>query len=656
LKHKGLFIVLEGSDGSGKGTQFSLLKERLKAIGYDVAVFDFPRYNKPSSYFVKNYLNGEYGAAAEVNPYVASLFYALDRFEASKDIRRALNEGKIVLANRYAGSNIAHQGGKIKDQVEQRSFFVWADNLEFHLLGIPRPDINLYLRVPAETAYGLIAKKNSRNYTKEIRDEHEKDLQHLKASVATYDLMCQLFPKDFKAIECTKNGKLLSVPEINNLIWNKLKTLLPENKPHASHSVVVTLGAGESEPSIYEQPSDELVQGYKDASLMLRLSMERSPHIKLEPAFSGWSATRFKYYTPAGLPKDLAEKYKTAMHQIAIYHEDIKKRMDTYIRRQILQGMPQTNIGDVLLPITPLSALTAFSLHLKKADIMSLAAHLLDDDSAELQWASKQLYMAARQRWPSDFDAPLESPEGPVSLNNIIAKLAEDRLPQVLSSGDGVKLLEARPRLEFDLLAESIYPYSTLSLDEIAEEVSAWPYNQKFDSLKEAASQPEVLKNVRYKLDVLTDHITLNLVLKHVSQNRIKVQAFTPRYGYDIPQIIEAAGADAVYDACFDESLKLYSLMQGAARDDSAAYATLLGHKLRWQLNLSAHELKSLTEDPQLKDSPLTAAVSEKISEVHPLLWEIVSNSQPKSPPRNGKARIKPLHQPAKSKNNRKKS
>src|SRR3954463_14488919 len=107
---QGIFLVLEGSDGSGKTTQFELLKNRLIDEGHEVEVFDFPRYDKPSSYFVTRYLNGQYGPASKVNPYTASLFYALDRFEAAPEIRKALSAGKIVLSNRYVGSNMAHQG------------------------------------------------------------------------------------------------------------------------------------------------------------------------------------------------------------------------------------------------------------------------------------------------------------------------------------------------------------------------------------------------------------------------------------------------------------------------------------------------------------------------------------------------------------------
>ncbi len=236
--HPGVFIVLEGSDGSGKGTQFRLLKERLKAVGHDVAIFDFPRYEEPSSHFIKRYLNGGYGPASEVSPYIASIFFALDRYEAAPEIKKALAADKVVLANRYVGSNMAHQGTRFDSLGEQRGFFIWAENLEFQLLGIPRPNLNLFLKVPAEISFGLIAQKAQRDYTKKVRDELEADIEHLKKTVATYTLLCKLFPKDFKEIDCIRNGQMQTIVEINNLIWEAIKPLLPEPKRMGKGAVI----------------------------------------------------------------------------------------------------------------------------------------------------------------------------------------------------------------------------------------------------------------------------------------------------------------------------------------------------------------------------------------------------------------------------------
>ena len=225
---RGLLLVLEGTDGSGKGTQFELLKKRLIEEGYDVAAFDFPQYEEPSSYFVKEYLNGRYGGADEVGPYTASIFYALDRYEAAEDIRKALSEGKVVLANRFTGSSMAHQGTKFSHPEERRGYFIWLDNLEFQMLGIPRPTRSIVLRVPAEIAQKLVDQKEDRNYTDKKRDIHEADIEHMKRSVEVYDDLCQLFPKDFSRIDCVRGKELMSRETIHKYIWENIQPMLPE--------------------------------------------------------------------------------------------------------------------------------------------------------------------------------------------------------------------------------------------------------------------------------------------------------------------------------------------------------------------------------------------------------------------------------------------
>lgn len=237
--HHGTFIVLEGSDGSGKTTQFRLLAERLKAVGHDVEIYKFPQYEQASSYFVRQYLEGQYGPADSVSPYAAAIFYALDRYEAAPHIRKSLQQGKIVLSDRYAGANMAHQGAKFASPSEQRGFFMWADSLEFQLLGIPRPSLNIFLQVPAIISKQLIDKRASASDLK--LDEHEKNFEHLEQTIAAYGLLCRLFPKDFREINCLQDGQLLGIVEINDRIWETIKLLLPEPK-RKGKGVVLDLG------------------------------------------------------------------------------------------------------------------------------------------------------------------------------------------------------------------------------------------------------------------------------------------------------------------------------------------------------------------------------------------------------------------------------
>lgn len=222
----GKFIVIEGSDGSGKGTQFALITERLKDQGHNVATYDFPQYDQESSYFVREYLNGNYGGADELGAYTPSLFFALDRFQASQAIKKDIAAGKVVLSNRFIGANLAHQGQKIHDETERTKYYNWLYDLEFNILGIPKPDLNIVLLVPADIAQKLVDQKAARSYTDKKRDIHEADLNHLQRAVAAYEKLCEQFPETFYPIQGVEGSQLLPIPEVTERIWSKVTRYL----------------------------------------------------------------------------------------------------------------------------------------------------------------------------------------------------------------------------------------------------------------------------------------------------------------------------------------------------------------------------------------------------------------------------------------------
>ncbi|MFH1867297.1 MAG: thymidylate kinase [Patescibacteria group bacterium] len=225
MPKKGFFIALEGTDGSGKTTQFKLLVKALKRIGYSVKTADFPQYGKPSAYFVEQYLNGRYGSLKQVGPYQASFFYALDRYQASFKINKWLKQGKIVVTNRYVLSNVGHQGGKIKKLSERRKYWQWLFNLEYNILSIPKPDLNIILYMPAGVAQKLVDKKKPRQYINgRKRDIHEADLKHLRAAEQVYlqiARQCHL-----PIIECVKNSKIITPEEIHSKVLNAIGKIL----------------------------------------------------------------------------------------------------------------------------------------------------------------------------------------------------------------------------------------------------------------------------------------------------------------------------------------------------------------------------------------------------------------------------------------------
>jgi len=232
---KGKFIVIDGTDGSGKATQTELLANRLRELGLAVEIADFPQYNTKSAGLVEEYLGGKYGSPEEVGPYRASIFYAVDRYDASFKIRNWLAEGKVVISNRYVTANMGHQGGKIDNPLERKNYFEWLDKLEYGLFNIPRPDLNIILYVPAEISQQLAIGRVKEDWVGKTRDIHQENLDHLKKAERSYREIAKSFP-DFTLIECVKNGSLMEREEINNLVWTETKKLLNINEQPAAET------------------------------------------------------------------------------------------------------------------------------------------------------------------------------------------------------------------------------------------------------------------------------------------------------------------------------------------------------------------------------------------------------------------------------------
>ena len=231
---KGKFFVFEGIDGCGKSTQTKLLADFFTKKGYKVEKIDFPQHGERSSAMVDDYLTGKYGSAEEVGPYVASIFYATDRYDASFKIKKWLAEGKIIVSDRYLVSNLGHQGGKlIKSKAEWRKYVKWLYNLEYGIFGIPKPDYTFILKTSPEFSLkmaNVITDKKKQARRKSYlgnsgkQDIHEKDKSHLANALNSYLLAAKEFPRDFKVIECLDNGNMLSPETINQKVIKAVKS------------------------------------------------------------------------------------------------------------------------------------------------------------------------------------------------------------------------------------------------------------------------------------------------------------------------------------------------------------------------------------------------------------------------------------------------
>lgn len=216
------FIVIEGTDCSGKETQSKLLVESLKNQNKKAVYLTFPNYNSPTGkiiggpYLGKEEICKSYfkEGASHVDAKVASLYFAADRYYNLQQIIDYLNKDYIVIMDRYVSSNMAHQGGKIKDKEKRYEMYQWLEKLEYELLGLIKPDITIFLHMPSEYTKDL--KKNRISL-----DEHEKDEEYLKQAELAYLELKDKY--NFITIDCVENNKIKTIEEIHNEILNVIK-------------------------------------------------------------------------------------------------------------------------------------------------------------------------------------------------------------------------------------------------------------------------------------------------------------------------------------------------------------------------------------------------------------------------------------------------
>ena len=196
---RGKFIALEGIDGSGKRTQLDMLARALSERGVAFSQVSFPRYEGFFGRLVARFLNGDFGPLDAVDAHFSALLYAGDRYEAKPGIEANLTNGRMVLADRYVGSNLAHQGARVRSE-HRGEFIDWLKKLEYEIYLLPPEDLVIYLRVPVSDAHRLVGEKGARDYTRLQRDILESNLAHLEAAADVYDHLAS--QPNWVRIEC----------------------------------------------------------------------------------------------------------------------------------------------------------------------------------------------------------------------------------------------------------------------------------------------------------------------------------------------------------------------------------------------------------------------------------------------------------------------
>lgn len=222
---KGKFLVIDGADGSGKATQTKLLVEKLRSLGYPTEQTDFPRYyNNFFGKLIGKFQTSDEFEFSKVNPWLASIPYAADRFESKPQLEAWLNAGTHVVSDRYVSANQLHQGGKIKDDESRQQFLKDLDYMEHTVFGLPRPDLIILLDVPHQISIELMKSKSAgskKSYSGKVTDKVEEDPEYqLNARESGIKMLAD---ESWVRIQCSEdNVTILPIEIIHKKIWEKV--------------------------------------------------------------------------------------------------------------------------------------------------------------------------------------------------------------------------------------------------------------------------------------------------------------------------------------------------------------------------------------------------------------------------------------------------
>ncbi len=361
----------------------------------------------------------------------------------------------------------------------------------------------------------------------------------------------------------------------------------------------------------------------------------------------------YRYYTPDNLKPALAKRYKKTMDQIFDIYSDVVHKLADHItansrvalnqRDGAFKAAVRAQACDAARPLLPTATTSTVGIFASAQALESLIMHLLSDDFIEARQVGQQILDEARKIIPT-FLERADKPErgGATSLyhatnRQAMKKLATEYLSDKLPDNalDQVTLTDVWPRNELDLVADMLYEHTNLPLKQIRDSVSKWDYDKKLNVVKTYIGERlnrrhrpgRAIEKAHYSWDIVCDYGIFRDLQRHRMVDDLNWQPLTPRFGYEIPELVEEASLSDSFESAFDLSLKLYSDLQAAGLDDASQYATLLGHRMRWKITYNAREAFHLHE---LRTSPqghpgyreLIKQMHDQIANVHPMLAE----------------------------------
>jgi dTMP kinase len=368
------------------------------------------------------------------------------------------------------------------------------------------------------------------------------------------------------------------------------------------------------------------------------------------------TAGKYRYYTPEYFKKPLINEYNKTMDSLFDKYSLMVRQLTDYLRKNsdtlekdrdgAWKGATRAQACDAIRPVLPVATRSTVGIFASGQSIESLIMHLMSDELPEAQETGKNLLKQARKIIPMYLERADKPERGGALMAyrantySAVKKLAKENLPQIHAtpSQEAVVLSDYWPRNELNLLADMLYEHSDLPLDDIQSAVSSWPYDKKIEVFRAYMGERlnrrhrpgRALEKAHYSWDILCDYGIFRDLQRHRIVDDLNWQQLTPRFGYEVPKLVEEAGLSDQFEECFDISLKLYSSLQKAGYSLEAQYATLLGHKMRWKITYNAREAFHLLE---LRSAPqghpgyrkIAVQMHQKIAEVNPLIAESMS-------------------------------
>lgn len=362
---------------------------------------------------------------------------------------------------------------------------------------------------------------------------------------------------------------------------------------------------------------------------------------------------KYKYYTPDHLKPKVKKEYNAAMDQIFELYSDMVRKLTEYVRANdttpkkeqdiAWKGATRAQACDAARAVLPVATKSTVGIFASGQALESLIMHLQSDELPEAKKVGDSLLQEGRKMVPMFLERADKPERGGAMIayraNTAasVKKLAKDYLPDnhATASSDAVTLVDFWPRNEMLLVPDMLYEHSNLSLEQLQAEVNNWHYNKKTEVFKAYMGERlnrrhrpgRALEKAHYSWDIVCDYGIFRDLQRHRMVDDLNWQLLTPRYGYEVPKLIEDAGLTDAFEECFDISLKLYSLLQANDYQLEAQYATLLGHRMRWKITYNAREafhLHELRTTPQSHPDyrKLVLEMHSKLAEVHPMLAE----------------------------------